>query len=223
MTQKKITGIVAFVALVVGIYVATIIAPPGVQTGSPDAEQQTFNTEYVQLFPQPRALTDFALIDHNNQPVDKSVFTGKWSLLFVGYTYCPDVCPTTMAAINSAYKDLVSATPAEPQVVFLSVDPKRDTIERLNEYMNFFNPAFIGMTGEHKELFPLVRSMGMMYAMTESTDTPDYLIDHSASIVVINPQAQVVGRFKPQHTPGQLAISDTDQIIADLPILMSQG
>lgn len=213
MTQTQITGIVAFIALIVGVYVATIIAPPGMQT----------QPAYLQMYPQPRELTNFTLTDHNHQSIDKSIFEGKWSILFVGYTYCPDICPTTLAAVSSAYGDLLNATPQDPQVVFLSVDPKRDTIERLNEYMNFFNPAFIGMTGEHKELFPLVRSMGMMYAMTESTDNPDYLIDHSASIVVINPQAQVIGRFKPQHIPGELAISDTAQLIADLPMLMRQG
>lgn len=213
MTQTQITGIVAFIALIVGVYVATIIAPPGMQT----------QPAYLQMYPQPRELTNFTLTDHNHQSIDKSIFEGKWSILFVGYTYCPDICPTTLAAVSSAYGDLLNATPQDPQVVFLSVDPKRDTIERLNEYMNFFNPAFIGMTGEHKELFPLVRSMGMMYAMTESTDNPDYLIDHSASIVVINPQAQVIGRFKPQHIPGELAISDTAQLIADLPLLMRQG
>ncbi|MGB2426369.1 MAG: SCO family protein [Alteromonas sp.] len=213
MTQTQITGIVAFIALIVGVYVATIIAPPSMQT----------QPAYLQMYPQPRELTNFTLTDHNHQSIDKSIFEGKWSILFVGYTYCPDICPTTLAAVSSAYGDLLNATPQDPQVVFLSVDPKRDTIERLNEYMNFFNPAFIGMTGEHKELFPLVRSMGMMYAMTESTDNPDYLIDHSASIVVINPQAQVIGRFKPQHIPGELAISDTAQLIADLPLLMRQG
>lgn len=213
MTQTQITGIVAFIALIVGVYVATIIAPPSMQT----------QPAFLQMYPQPRELTNFTLTDHNHQSIDKSIFEGKWSILFVGYTYCPDICPTTLAAVSSAYGDLLNATPQDPQVVFLSVDPKRDTIERLNEYMNFFNPAFIGMTGEHKELFPLVRSMGMMYAMTESTDNPDYLIDHSASIVVINPQAQVIGRFKPQHIPGELAISDTAQLIADLPLLMRQG
>jgi protein SCO1/2 len=65
--------------------------------------------------------------------------------------------------------------------------------------------------------------MGMMYAISESTDNPNYLVDHSASVVVINPDGNIVGRFKPEHTPGQLAISDVDQILADMPILLSSG
>ena len=220
MNEKQITGIVAVVALIVGIYVAIVIAPPSVED---DGANTTAQTQYLQQFPQPRELYDFTLTDHTGASVDKSVLTGKWSLLFVGYTYCPDVCPTTMAAVNAAYPELQSAATAPLQVIFLSVDPKRDTTERLGEYMTFFNDQFLGMTGEHSELFPLVRSMGMMYSMTESTDNPNYLVDHSASIVVINPDAQVIGRFKPQHKPGELAISDTEQILADLPIIMRRG
>jgi protein SCO1/2 len=106
------------------------------------------------------------------------------------------------------------------QVWFLSVDPKRDTIERLNEYVNYFNPEFAATTGPHEQLFPLVRSMGMMYSMSESTDNPNYLVDHSASIVVINPDGNVIGRFKPKHVLGQVSISDTEQIMDDMPILL---
>ncbi|WP_100658518.1 SCO family protein [Alteromonas flava] len=221
MKQKTITGIVAALALVGGIYAAIVIAPPGFDSGA--STGASVDTQYMQRFPQPRELTEFALTNHQGQAVDKTMFSGKWSLLFVGYTYCPDICPTTLAAINSAYPALMAEASDPLQVVFLSVDPKRDTTERLNQYMTFFNDQFIGMTGEHAQLFPLVRSMGMMYSMTDSTDNPNYLVDHSASVVVINPQAQVIGRFKPQHTPGELAISDTDQILADLPIIMQQG
>jgi protein SCO1/2 len=103
----------------------------------------------------------------------------------------------------------------------LSVDPKRDTVERLNEYVGYFNPDFIAATGPHEQLFPLVRSMGMMYSMSESTDNPNYLVDHSASVVVINPDGNVVGRFKPKHVLGELSISDTQQIMADMPLLLS--
>ena len=217
MSQKSITLVVAIVALVVGVYAALVIAPPATEDASvPD-------TQYVQLYPNPRELSDFVLTNHNNETVNKDAFKGKWSLLFVGYTYCPDICPTTLAAMNSAYPQIVAATESSLQVVFLSVDPQRDTIERLDQYMTFFNDEFVGMTGEHAQLFPLVRSMGMMYSMTESTDNPNYLVDHSASIVVINSEAQVIGRFKPQHKPGELAISDTEQILADLPVLMRQG
>jgi protein SCO1/2 len=102
----------------------------------------------------------------------------------------------------------------------MSVDPKRDTPERLNEYINFFHPDFVAVSGEHSQLFPTVRAMGMMYSMSESTDNPDYLVDHSSSVVVINPKAQVIGRFKPDFAPGKLPVSDGTKILADLPFVI---
>lgn len=226
MNQKNITAVVAVVALIVGVYVAIVIAPPDVagENAATATKSNQYTTQYMQRYPQPRVLSDVMLIDHNQQPFTKQNFENKWSLLFVGYTYCPDICPTTLADLNNAYPDIVKTAGDAPlQVVFLSVDPKRDSPERLYEYMNFFNENFVGATGEHKQLFPFVRSMGMMYSMTESTDNPNYLVDHSASVVVINPQAQVIGRFKPQHSPGSVPISDTQQIIADLPSIISEG
>ncbi|MBT0587884.1 SCO family protein [Alteromonas oceanisediminis] len=219
MKQKTIAGIVAAIALVIGVYAATIIAPP--KQGIGEQPGSAGDTAFMQRYPQPRELSEFTLTSHDSEVFTKDDFRGKWSLLFVGYTYCPDICPTTLAELNNAYPDIIAAAGNEPlQIVFLSVDPKRDTPERLKQYMQFFNEKFVGVTGEHSELFPLVRSMGMMYSMTESTDNPNYLVDHSASVVVINPQAQVIGRFKPEHKPGAIPISDTAQIIADLPRIM---
>ena len=149
---------------------------------------------------------------------------GKWTLAFVGYTFCPDICPVTLAEINKIYPELEQSNKSVPlQVWFLSVDPKRDTSERLNEYINYFNADFIASTGPHDQLFPLVRSMGMMYAMSDDITNPNYLVDHSASIVVINPDGNVVGRFKPKQQPGELSISDMQELKEDVPILLQQG
>jgi protein SCO1/2 len=116
-------------------------------------------------------LPDFQLIDHNKQIFTAENLKGYWSLVFVGYTYCPDICPTTLAELKGVYPELQKIPSDFPiQVVLLSVDPKRDTPERLNEYINFFHADFIGVSGEHPQLFPLVRAMGMMYSMSESTD-----------------------------------------------------
>lgn len=208
--SKFQAGLLAFGALVVGIFVAINIAPPKVD-----------GPQHIRLYPQPRALPDFQLVDQNSQTYEKSALVDHWTLMFVGYTYCPDICPTTLAELKSIYPQVQNIKTHKPiQVVFLSVDPKRDTPERLKEYINFFNPEFTGVTGEHAQLFPLVRAMGMMYSMTESTDKPDYLVDHSASVVLINPQAQVIGRFKPEFVPGKLPVSEGQQILADLPLVI---
>jgi protein SCO1/2 len=206
-------GLIALVALVIGVVVAINIAPPS----------ENNKTQHVNLYPQVRALPDFQLVDHNNKSFTSENLKGYWSLVFVGYTYCPDICPTTLAELKNVYPELQKIPTDFPvQVVLLSVDPKRDTPERLNEYINFFHSDFIAVSGEHSQLFPLVRAMGMMYSMSESTDNPNYLVDHSSSVVVVNPKAQVVGRFKPEFVVGKLPISEGQKILADMPAIMSQ-
>lgn len=127
-----------------------------------------------------------------------------------------------MAELNSIYPQLQALDTTHPiKVVFVSVDPKRDTPARLNEYVHYFNKDFIGITGEHTDLFPFARSLGMMYAIAESTDNPNYLVDHSASVVLVNPAGEVLGRFKPKREIGKLSISDAQQILADMPVITS--
>ena len=127
--SKLQAGLIAFIALIIGVVVAITIAPPGSDK----------KTEYVSLYPQARALPDFQLVDHNNQLFTPENLMGHWSLVFVGYTYCPDICPTTLAELKGIYPELQKIPTDSPiQVVLLSVDPNRDTPERLNEYINFF-------------------------------------------------------------------------------------
>jgi len=211
--SKLQAGLIALIALVIGVVVAINIAPPS----------SVNTTEHVSLYPQVRALPDFQLVDHNNLPFTPANLMGQWSLVFVGYTYCPDICPTTLAELKGIYPELQKIPSEFPvQIVLLSVDPKRDTPQRLNEYINFFHSDFIAVSGEHVQLFPLVRAMGMMYSMSESTDNPNYLVDHSSSVVVVNPKGQVVGRFKPEFVVGKLPISEGQKILADMPAIMSR-
>ena len=211
--SKLQAGLIAFIALVVGVVAALYIKPPS----------NNVKMQHVSLYPQVRALPDFQLVDHNDKAFTPQNLMGHWSLIFVGYTYCPDICPTTLAELKGIYPELQKIPSEFPiQIVLLSVDPKRDTPKRLNEYINFFHPDFIAVSGEHPQLFPLVRAMGMMYSMSESTDNPNYLVDHSSSVVVLNPREQVVGRFKPDFVVGQLPISEGQKILVDMPAIMSQ-
>ena len=213
MNQRTTVGLVAFLALCAGIVGALYIAPP---TGES-------LPEYFQAYPEPREITPFELTSHNGEAFDNSSLKGQWSLVFVGYTFCPDICPTTMAELNGIYPELKALDSVKPiKVVFVSVDPKRDSVERLAEYVNYFNEEFIAVTGEHKALFPFVRNLGMMYAIAQSTDNPNYLVDHSASVVLVDPEARVIGRFKPKREPGKLSVSDPQQILADMPVIISK-
>lgn len=211
MNQKLLLTLVAAFALATGLGVAWWVS--GNSAGS--------EPQYLQRFPEPRQLADIELVNQRNEIVTNDVFKGRWSLLFLGYTYCPDVCPTTMAALSKIYPELKNISTDTPiQVVFVSVDPQRDSPERLASYIGFFNPEFVALTGEHKVLFPLVRSLGLMYAIAESTDNPNYLVDHSASVVVVDPDGLAIGRFKPKYNPGEVAVSDSIQILTDMPVII---
>jgi protein SCO1/2 len=210
MKQHTLLGLVAVVALIAGLYIAVVIAPPT-------------ETKYFSQYPAARALPSFQLYDQAGEVFDNSQLKDHWSLVFVGYTFCPDICPTTMAEFKRIYPQLQQIESEYPiQVWFLSVDPGRDSASRLNEYVNFFHPDFKATSGEHTQLFPLVRAMGMMYSMSDDMTNPNYLVDHSSSVTLINPKGQVVGRFKPQMEPGKLAVSDGDQIVADMPIIVDR-
>lgn len=209
MKQSVIVASAAVVALVVGVWLSLTIAPKA-------------QPQHILTYPAPRPLADVKLLSHKGEQLSNEWFKEQWTLTFVGYTFCPDVCPTTLAELKRIYPKITAIESEFPiKVLFLSVDPKRDTQERLNEYIEFFNPAFFAATAEHSELFPLVRSMGMAYSMVDSTDKPNYLVDHSASVVLVNPEGNVVGRFKPDHQPGKLAISNGEQIVQDLPAIVA--
>ncbi len=170
------------------------------------------------VFPNAKPLSPFSLTDQFGQPFDNSRLAGKWSLIFLGYTSCPDVCPTTMAKLSAAYPSLNEA--GNVQVIFLSVDPARDTLERLKQYSAFYHPEFIAATGEHKALLPFTRELGMVYTMVG--EGADYQVDHSASIVVISTKGEKYAVFKPKSDGKTVPQILNQALIADMQIIRNQ-
>ncbi len=170
--------------------------------------------EYALHYQQPREIKPFELTDHNGQLFSKEQFNGKWSLIFFGYTSCPDVCPTTLQNLGFIYDDL-KAIAANSQVLLVSVDPQRDTQEKLSQYIAYFNAEFIALRGGgHEALFPFARNLGgLMYAITGKDE--DYLVDHSASIVLINPDGKITAIFKPEQAIGKVPSIDSDKLLSD--------
>lgn len=156
------------------------------------------------LWPDPKVLQDFSLTDEDGRSFDRSRLLGRWSLLFFGFTNCPDVCPTTLAVLKQARQQLADAPPA--QVVFVSVDPERDDRETLKRYVDYFDPAIVGVTGEPAELETLTRQLGILY-MKAGGDGPDeaYTVDHTASILLLDPAARLVGIMSPPHDAAQVS------------------
>ncbi|WP_018982264.1 SCO family protein [Salinimonas chungwhensis] len=213
MKQNNLVGLVLIVAFIGGIWAAINVAPPATNIST-----EATDAEYFQHYPAARALPEFSLYTADDKELTSSDLQNQWTLVFLGYTFCPDICPATMAALSRVYPELQKIDSEYPiKVLFLSVDPKRDTPQRLSSYKTHFNDAFIAASGPHNQLFPLVRSFGLMYSMPESTDQSDYLVDHSGSVVLVGPDAEVIGRFKPQAEPGQLSIANPAHILSDLP------
>ena len=122
------------------------------------------NIKGVRYFSSPVKISRFQLTDYNQQRYDNQRLVGHWSVLFFGYTHCPDICPTVMLDMANVYEEYKKRQDArELQVVFVSVDPNRDTLKLLKDYVSYFNPNFLGVTGERQQIDALTGSVGAMY------------------------------------------------------------
>jgi len=147
------------------------------------------------LHETPRSLGLFQLVNQKGEAFVPGSLQGRWSLLFFGFTYCPDVCPTTMAFLDNFVAGLDEDERLDTQVVMVSVDPARDTVEQLAEYVPFFNPTFIGVTGEFLDIHRFATALNTPFRKVAGSGD-DYQVDHSANVVLINPRGDYHGFFK---------------------------
>ena len=152
------------------------------------------------LWPDPKQLQTFAAIDQSGQMFGIDRLQGRWSMLFFGYTHCPDVCPLTLAVLNDLNKQLQgSAAARDLQVIFVTLDPERDTTKRLQEYVGYFNPAFIGLGGTIDQIMSLAGQVGAFYMYGDKSATGDYVVDHTAAVFLIDPRGRLVAIFSSPH------------------------
>lgn len=190
MKNRVVTAAAILVACVifglgVGIYTSRLqqnpVAPPSIQG---------------LLWPNPRTLQNFTLVDQHNRNFTLTNLRGKWSFLFFGYTHCPDICPVTLSVMNHVYQQLQKhGESGNVQMIFISVDPKRDTPDVISSYVSYFNRDFIGLTGDDHQLESLTGQMGIVHKTEPETAPGEYLVDHSAAILLISPGGQWVGLF----------------------------
>ena len=148
------------------------------------------------FWPNPKQIKDFSSEDHNGNIFGSKQINGKWSFIFFGYTNCPDICPITMSVMVDVYRNLTTEFD-DIQTIFVTVDPERDTKEKLSSYVNFFDKNFIGLNGEPENKNSLVRQIGIAYFSNKEKD--NYLVDHSASIFVIDPKMRLIAKLSPPH------------------------
>jgi len=160
------------------------------------------------VLPEPRVLGEFRLVDQQGEAFSLEDLRGHWSLLFFGFTHCPDICPSTLYDLQQVYRSLETGTAAANpwQVIFVSVDPERDTPERLEEYVAWFDPDFVGVTGAPEQLAPLAMRVGVAFRIEEhEPGAPNYAVDHSASVFLTDPQGRLHGVFPAPHDAAVMA------------------
>jgi len=138
----------------------------------------------------PTQATDFTLTSQTGEPVSLSDLRGKLVLLYFGYTFCPDVCPTTLSTLNQAL-ELMGKKADDVQVVMVSVDPERDTPEVLANYLSNFNPSFMGLTGTHDQIASAATGLGVFFEKHEGSAATGYLVDHTASVMALDQQGRL--------------------------------
>ena len=148
---------------------------------------------------KPRIFSDFELQDHRGEVFNLERMQGIWTIVFFGFTHCPDICPTTMAMLNDTYSKLKDSEKDRVQVVMISLDPERDTAEKLAEYVPYFNPAFTGVTGNKHLIRRLTAELNVAYNQVPLSGD-DYTVDHSTQLILINPMGHYHAFFKAPHT-----------------------
>lgn len=152
-----------------------------------------------------RAIPQISLVDDQSQPFGLDQLSGQWSLLFFGFTHCPDICPNTLGMLNAVHASLAQDDNTPPlNIVFVSVDPRRDKPENLRKYVRYFDKDFSGVTGEIDQIKRLTGALYLPFAYTDNADG-SYGVEHSAALVLVNPSAKARAYFTPPHTPQKLA------------------
>ncbi len=195
---KQLLTLVGVMALLLGLW-------SGWHLLHPPAALPTLSSGTA--LPAPRPLAPFTLTDDHGRTFDLARLKGAWTLLFFGYTHCPDVCPTTLATLNSVVKRVAAAgSQREPlHVVFVSVDPARDTVQRLAEYVPYFNKDFLGVTGTPAQIDAFTAQLHILHMRGETTADGGYTVDHTASLLLIDPEARFNAVFSAPHVASTLA------------------
>ncbi len=195
--QKTITLCVGFIAVVVGLFVYSVVR-------TPILSEEALREQGVFVLPRPREISPIELEAHTGAAFTLADLSGKWTFAFFGFTNCPDICPTTMAVMGQARRALGDDDAF--QGLLVSVDPERDTAEVLGDYATAFAADFIGVRGSIAEVGAFAEQVNVAFAKVPlmnadgSADPEGYLVDHSANIVIINPRGHYHGFIKyPQN------------------------
>jgi len=155
----------------------------------------------------------FTLVDTAGETVTDATFRGRWMLVYFGFSYCPDVCPTDLQTISTAL-DRLGPLAERIVPIFVTIDPERDTPAALAEYVKLFDERLVGLTGSKEQIAAAARAYRVYYARAKSNDTSDYLMDHSSFIYLIGPDGGFRALYRHGITPEELAGSLKSRVAA---------
>ena len=202
MNKRNALRLIAASALAMGAAGVLTACKPGAAKASFNAIDLTGSKEYAQ---------DFAMPDQNGQQRTMADFKGKVTLLFFGYTQCPDVCPTTLSDL-AAVKKKLGAKGDKLQVIFVSVDPARDTPEILKAYMGNFDPSFIALRGSDEQTAQIAKDFKIYFKKVDGQTPASYTMDHTAGDYIFDPQ----GRLRLYNRYG----TSVDTLAKDIELLL---
>jgi protein SCO1/2 len=206
-THTTVFVLVAIVALVLGLTVNKVLTSKG------QGDPTVLLDAGIILLPQSRSLPELSLTNQDGQAVAVDQLKEQWSLLFFGYTFCPDICPATLAQLRQLQGQLPPETLSKLRIVLVTVDPHRDTPEQLKKYLDYFDAGFIGLTGEEATLQKLANAVSIPYIPAD-TSKENYTVDHSGTLVLIGPDGKQRGFIR--------APINTIKLAAQLPGLLNR-
>ena len=183
-----IAGVLLFMTIVVASFIHRV-GEPRIMSLAETRANGLF------LFDTPRDVGDFSLTDHRGQSFARGDFKDRWTLIFFGFTHCPDICPTTMAELAELKSQLAGTEASDARVVMVSVDPARDTPDRLAQYVPYFHPDFIGVTGEFADILSVAQRLNAPFRKVSEPDG-GYQMEHSANVMLMNPRGDYHGFFR---------------------------
>ncbi|WNW12660.1 SCO family protein [Pseudomonas sp. DTU_2021_1001937_2_SI_NGA_ILE_001] len=206
-TQKTVFILVAIIAVILGLTVQRVLS---MRSGSDPAALVDAG---VIMLPQSRAVPALKMIDQGGEPVALDQLKDKWTLVFFGYTYCPDICPATLAQLRQIKASLSAAEAGRLRVVLVSVDPDRDTPQQLKQYLAYFDKDFVGLRGAVEDIQTLSKALSIPYIPAD-TRKPGYTVDHSGNLAIIGPDGRQHGFIR--------APLNVQKLSARLPVLLTR-
>ena len=207
-THKTVLILVAAIAVILGLTVSRVLNAP--QQGDAAALADAG----IVLLPQSRPLPALELLDENGKRQAVDQLKGRWTLLFFGYTFCPDICPTTLAELRQLRSQLPAEAQARLQVTMVRVDPARDTPAQLKQYLGFYQAGYTGLTGELAQIQQLASAVSIPF-IPGDTSKEHYTVDHSGNLALIGPDGRQRGFLR--------APLDVARLAAQLPVLLRQN